>query len=253
MIIYPVYYITSPTSRGPSMLRWWHSVSGSCWAITWGRGSSSRSSSSEWPWGLQASTCPPTWPLEAWVTPGSPRPTLSNSPTHPATVPVQAWPHHLPLQALSPPLSPQACPLSPLPLSSTCMAPPLLPLPPPPPPPRWWWETQTWWADSMGPYSALKCSTVPFSFPTQVLFPHPLPACHHTLLHYLCVFVCHCLCIFVTKAAQHYMCLVAEVIWMKSHVLINDVFFLSSYKNMNLNVIANNIFFSSRGHISTIV
>lgn len=38
------------------------------------------------------------------------------------------------------------------------------------------------------------------------------------------------------------MCLVAEVIWMKSHVLINDVFFLSSYKKMNLNVIENNIF-----------
>lgn len=176
------------------MLRCWHSVSGRCWAITWGRGSSNRSSSSGLPWGLQASTCPPTWPPEALVTPGFPRPTLSNSPTRPATVPVQAWPRHLPLQALSPPLSPQACPLSPLTLSSTCMAPPLLPLPPPH---RWWWETQTWWADSTGPYSAPKCSTVPFSFPTQVLFPHPLPAT--TLYSTTCVSVCLCLCIFVIK------------------------------------------------------
>lgn len=187
------------------MLRCLHSVSGSSWVITWDRGSSSssRSSSREaWPWGAQAWTCLLTWPPEAWVTLGSPRPTHSSSPTRPATVPVQAWPHHLPLPAPSPPLSLQACPLSlPIP-SSTCMAPPL----PPPPPPlhRWWWETQTWWADSTGQYSAPKCSTVPFSFPTQVLLPHPGPP--HTSLGSFCVCLClhTSLCVDVTSVAQHH-------------------------------------------------
>lgn len=184
------------------MLRCWHNVSGSCWVITWDRGSSSSrcnrpsrsSSKGAWPWGLRASTCLPTWPPEAWVTLGIPRPTPSSSPTRPATVPVQAWPRHLPLPAPSPLLSPPACPL--LPPTSTCMA--LPPLPPlPPPPHRWWWETQTWWADSTGPYSAPKCSTVPFSFPTQVLLHHPSQP--HTSPYYLCS--CAYVCVDVTTWA----------------------------------------------------
>lgn len=188
------------------MLRCWHSARGSCSVITCDRDSSrcsrpSRSSSrGAWPWGLRVSTCPPTWLPEAWVTPGYPRPTPSSSPTRPATVPVQAWHRHLPPPAPFPPLCPPVCPLCPPTRNSTCMAPP--PLPPPVPPHRCWWETQTWWADSTG-YSAPKYSTVPFSFPTQVLLSNPVDThltlqlvcarhCVLSVLTYMCMITCYC-------------------------------------------------------------